>query len=82
MKKENDNKTIDTGLSLCEVLTVIFIILKLTNVISWPWLWVVSPIWIPWGIAIFAVSIWVWEREHERKRKEKLIVTINGKNKE
>ena len=28
------------------ILTVVFIILKLCNVISWSWLWVLSPLWI------------------------------------
>ena len=27
-------------------LTMIFVILKLSNVISWSWLWVCSPLWI------------------------------------
>ena len=28
-------------------LTLIFIVLKLTNVIAWSWWWVFAPIWIP-----------------------------------
>lgn len=27
-------------------LTIIFIIFKLTGIISWSWLWVLSPFWI------------------------------------
>ena len=34
------------GLSFCGVLTVVFLVLKLTGVISWSWWWVFSPIWI------------------------------------
>jgi hypothetical protein len=30
-----------------------FLILKLTGVISWSWLWVFSPIWIPVLLSIF-----------------------------
>lgn len=30
-----------------KLLTALFVILKLLGVIEWPWLWVVSPIWIP-----------------------------------
>ena len=33
-------------LGLDIILTVVFIILKLCNVISWSWLWVLSPLWI------------------------------------
>lgn len=28
------------------ILTIVFIVLKLTGVISWSWVWVLSPIWI------------------------------------
>ena len=29
-----------------ETILIIFIILKLTGVIVWPWLWVLSPLWL------------------------------------
>ena len=47
--KENNIKS---GLSLSSVLGVVFIVLKLCKVISWSWLWVLAPFWIPLGIAI------------------------------
>lgn len=28
------------------LLTIVFITLKLCNVINWSWVWVISPIWI------------------------------------
>ena len=28
------------------MLTIVFVTLKLTEVISWSWLWVLSPLWI------------------------------------
>lgn len=28
------------------LLTVVFVVLKVMNYISWSWLWVLSPIWI------------------------------------
>lgn len=34
------------------LLAVLFIGLKLTNVINWSWLWVLSPLWIPIVIVI------------------------------
>lgn len=34
------------GISFSGILTIVFIVLKLTNVISWSWLWVLSPLWI------------------------------------
>lgn len=35
-----------------KLLTGILVVLKLLDVISWPWLWVFSPIWIP--VLLFA----------------------------
>jgi len=40
-----DNKS-SGGLGICGVLTIVFVVLKLTGVISWSWGWVLSPIWI------------------------------------
>ncbi len=33
-------------------LTLVFITLKLTNYINWPWIWVFSPLWIGIGLII------------------------------
>jgi len=53
------------------LLTLVFIILKLTNVISWSWLWVFSPIWISFlvglililiGLIIVVIAAWRWSR--------------------
>lgn len=41
-----------TTISFPTLLCLIFIVLKLTNCITWPWLWVLSPLWIPLAIAI------------------------------
>lgn len=35
-----------TGLGVCDVLAIVFIVLKLLGVITWSWVWVLSPIWI------------------------------------
>jgi hypothetical protein len=39
------------------LLGVLFIGLKLTNYITWPWVWVVSPLWIPLAIDISILVI-------------------------
>lgn len=44
------------------LLTILFITLKLCNVISWSWVWVLAPLWIPFAItllAIIASVIWM-----------------------
>lgn len=33
-------------MGLADVLGIVFIVLKLTGVIAWSWLWVLSPWWI------------------------------------
>jgi len=38
-------KSINVGVE--GLLLILFIGLKLTNVINWSWLWVLSPLWIP-----------------------------------
>ena len=40
------------GISLGTVLFIVFLILKLTEVIDWSWWWVTAPLWIPIGICI------------------------------
>jgi len=37
-----------------EVLTLVFIVLKLTGTIDWSWWWVLSPIW---GCLVFYVTL-------------------------
>lgn len=34
-------------MNFLEVLTLIFVTLKLVGVITWSWWWVLSPIWLP-----------------------------------
>ena len=35
-----------SGVGFSDLLTVVFIVLKLTGNITWPWVWVLSPLWI------------------------------------
>ena len=35
------------SLGACDVLAIVFIVLKLLGIITWSWVWVLSPIWIP-----------------------------------
>ena len=39
------------------ILGLIFITLKLTGHIAWSWLWVLSPFWIPLGLALLIFLI-------------------------
>ena len=47
----SQNNTVSaSGISFASVLGIVFIILKLTGVIDWSWLWVLSPFWIPFAV--------------------------------
>ena len=52
-----------TGFNIGDVLmiviTAIFVILKLCGVITWSWLWVLSPLWIGLILAIIAGIVMV-----------------------
>ena len=45
------------GIGFTGLLTVLFVGLKLTNVIAWSWVWVLSPIWISVLLLIIFLSI-------------------------
>lgn len=47
----------ENGLGLTDVLGVIFIVLKLTGTITWPWIWVLAPVWIPSSIVLIVALI-------------------------
>lgn len=45
------------GVGFLGLLTILFIALKLMGVISWSWLWVLSPLWIPFATFVSLVLI-------------------------
>lgn len=44
-----------SGSGVAGLLGVAFVVLKLTHTITWPWLWVLAPFWIPLCIAILVM---------------------------
>ena len=45
------------GMSFLDTLQVVFIVLKLLNVIDWKWLWVLSPLW---GQLVVVVAMYLF----------------------
>lgn len=39
------------------ILALLFIAFKLTNVIAWSWLWVLSPLWLGVAVAVVVALI-------------------------
>lgn len=50
------NNSKSGGIGFCGLLSIAFIVLKLTSYIDWSWWWVLSPLWIP-IMVIFVVII-------------------------
>ena len=45
------------------ILCLIFITLKLTGYITWSWIWILSPLWLPYTIILGIGVLWfsvVW----------------------
>lgn len=43
------------GIGFVGLLQICFLVLKLCDVISWSWVWVLAPIWISAAIGILAI---------------------------
>lgn len=61
------NNSSTSGVGLAGLVFIVFLVLKLTKVISWSWWWVFAPLWINLAIvivvAVFAIFI---EGKHKR----------------
>ena len=67
--ENGNNQNANGGIGFVGALTIVFIVLKLCKLITWSWLWVLSPIWISVGLAVVigiiaAIAISVWKAKH------------------
>lgn len=53
----NNSSASSGGIGFCGLLTIVFIVLKLLGKITWSWLWVLSPLWIGWGVCLVILLI-------------------------
>ena len=53
---EEQNRSIGCSSGFLNLLALLFVGLKLTGYINWPWLWVLAPIWIPLGIGLVVLT--------------------------
>ena len=63
MKSNSNKTTVDGGIGFVGLLTIAFIVLKLTGVISWSWVWVLAPLWISaviYVVLVVAVVGWIF----------------------
>lgn len=68
------NQSAGGGVSFAGLLTVAFVVLKLTGKIDWSWWWVLSPVWAPFAfvLAVLVVAACVSLANHLR-------ITRNGR---
>ena len=57
---ENNKNNTRGGIGFCGLLTITFIVLKLCKVITWSWIWVLSPLWIGSAISVLIILIICW----------------------
>lgn len=64
--KSNKGITVMKFPPLPMLLGLIFLTLKLCNVITWPWIWVLCPFWIPITIVVILLILCgiVWLFSH------------------
>jgi uncharacterized membrane protein YhiD involved in acid resistance len=50
------------GIGFCGLLTIVLIAFKLLGILTCSWLWVLSPLWIPFALALIvaAVVVVIW----------------------
>ena len=51
------NESRSSGIGIGMVLFIVFLVLKLTNVIDWSWWWVTSPLWIPFALGGLVIGV-------------------------
>lgn len=54
---EENKTTVNGGVGFTGLLTIVFITLKLCGVITWSWLWVLSPIWINAALCVVVLLV-------------------------
>ncbi|MDM8086324.1 hypothetical protein QUV83_16235 [Cellulomonas cellasea] len=53
----SDRSTTSGGIGFTGLLTIAFIVLKLTGVIAWSWWWILSPLWISAAITLVILAV-------------------------
>ena len=57
MSKEESMTVRTAGITFLDLLTIVFVVLKLCGKIDWSWWWVLSPLLIPTGLLVIAVVL-------------------------
>lgn len=52
-----NNSSSSDGIGVSGLMGVMFIGLKIAGIIHWPWVWVLSPFWIPLALVVIFLLI-------------------------
>lgn len=52
MPVNSSSSSSSSGIGVGGLLGVAFVVLKLTHVINWPWIWVLAPFWITFALIL------------------------------
>lgn len=81
MSMSKETNTTSSGIGFSGLLTITFIVLKLTKYINWSWWWVLSPLWISTLIVIIFLllylSITLITTYYKRKKRNKNKINTN-----
>lgn len=55
MDKRGEGSSSSGGIGFVGLLTIVFIVMKLTKYIDWAWAWVLAPLWISLGAALLII---------------------------
>jgi len=53
-----ERETVSGGIGFIDLLQIVFIVLKLVGVLTWKWVWVLSPIWMSLSLGIIILIIY------------------------
>ena len=53
----NNTQRASGGIGFFGLLTIVFIVLRLTGFIAWSWWWVLAPLWMPAAVVIAILII-------------------------
>ncbi len=78
--KTRETEVRQKGVGFFGLLALIFITLKLCNVITWPWVWVLAPIWVPFDLAfiVLAVMLFIALIDDEKAKKKKVTINLDS----
>ena len=64
------SSSLSSGIEFLGLLTIVFIVLKLIGKITWSWVAVLSPLWIPIIIAILVFLIYIFYLVGKKRKSE------------